>query len=243
LTPETRTRLGGVRAICFDLDNTLWDVGPVLLRAERILADWLRSRYPKIMERFSEHEFREHRLELLRSEPAMAHNLTWLRRESIARLAEVVGYDRAIAQDAFDHWHLARNDVSPYADVLPSLDRLRARFRLATLTNGNADLERIGLAHHFEVRLAAEFIGCAKPDARAYQTLADALALTPAEILFVGDEPAADVVGPRSFGMPTVWVNRSDVLWPSNLAPADASIRELGELVDLLAVETVNGAR
>jgi len=41
---------GGVRAICFDLDNTLWEIEPVLLRAERILADWLRTRYPRVTE-------------------------------------------------------------------------------------------------------------------------------------------------------------------------------------------------
>ncbi len=40
--------LRAVRAICFDLDNTLWDVEPVLARAERILSDWLEGRYPKI---------------------------------------------------------------------------------------------------------------------------------------------------------------------------------------------------
>ena len=43
-----------------------------------------------------------------------------------------------------------------------------ARFRLATLSNGNADLAVIGLAHHFEVTLNAGALGCAKPDPRAY---------------------------------------------------------------------------
>jgi putative hydrolase of the HAD superfamily len=207
-----RMYLGAVRAICFDLDNTLWEIEPVLLRAERILADWLRLRYPGIGERFFHEEVLAIRSALLRDEPHQAHDLTYLRRETLVRVARAAGYDaaaaRSIGHQAFDVWHAARNEVIPYEEVLPSLDRLKRRFRLATLTNGNADLGRIGLAHHFEVNLNAGALGYAKPDARAYAAVAEALTLKPAEILFVGDEPHADVLGPRAVGMQTVWVNR-----------------------------------
>lgn len=231
-----------IRAICFDLDNTLWETELVLVRAERILADWLKTRYPKVTARFSTAEMQHARLSLLREEPHNAHDLTYLRRESLARLAELAGYERRVGHEAFAFWHEARNRVEPFADVLPALESLKHHFRLATLTNGNADLERIGLAHHFEVRLAAEHIGCAKPDPRAYVRLADALTLPPAEILFVGDEPHADVVGPRAAGMQTVWVNRRRDAWPAELEPADLTIDGLDELVALLTPQSVNRA-
>ena len=80
----------------------------------------------------------------------------------------------------------------------------------------------------------AAALGCAKPDARSYAALANALTLKPAEILFVGDEPHADVVGPRAAGMQTVWVNRGEVVWPDALPAADASITDLTELEALL---------
>jgi len=227
-------KLKPVRAICFDLDNTLWDVEPVLLRAEGILADWLRSRYPKIPQRFSQAETLELRAALLREQPHQAHDFTFLRRETIARMAEAAGYERDMADQAFALWHAARNEVAPYVEVIPALEVLATRYRLATLSNGNADLEAIGLAHHFEVRLHAAALGCAKPDVRAYTALADALTLEPAEILFVGDEPHADVAGPRTAGMQTVWVNRAGVVWPDALPAADANIAGLDELVALL---------
>jgi putative hydrolase of the HAD superfamily len=226
-----------IRAICFDLDNTLWEIEPVLSRAERILADWLRSRYPRIPERFSPAQVQEVRAALLREQPHQAHDFSFLRRETIARLAETVGYDRDMAHEAFEHWHAARNLVEPYAEVLPVLGVLKSRFRLATLTNGNADLARIGFAHHFEVTLSAGALGCAKPDARVYEMLADALTLKPAEILFVGDEPHADVAGPRAVGMQTVWVNRGGAAWPAELPEADACITDLTGLVALLSVK------
>jgi len=227
--------LGAVSAICFDLDNTLWDVEPVLMRAERILADWLKLRYPRIPERFSTSDIVEMRASLLREQPQQAHDLSYLRRETIARLGQAVGYEREMAHEAFALWHAARNQLEPFADVIPALETLKRRYRLATLTNGNADLAVIGLAHHFEVNLNAGALGCAKPDARAYARLADALTLKPAEILFVGDEPHADVVGPRTAGMQTVWVNRGGVVWPDALPAADACITGLDGLVTLLS--------
>jgi FMN hydrolase / 5-amino-6-(5-phospho-D-ribitylamino)uracil phosphatase len=226
--------LGAVSAICFDLDNTLWDVEPVLMRAERILADWLQARYPRIPERFPAAEVFRMRAALLLDEPHQSHDLSYLRRETLARCAEAVGYERGVASEAFSVWHAARNQVEPFAEVVPALEKLKARFRLATLSNGNADLAVIGMAHHFEIMLNAGALGCAKPDPRAYEGLADALTLKPAEILFVGDEPHADVVGPRTAGMQTVWVNRGGVVWPDALPAANASITDLDGLVALL---------
>jgi FMN hydrolase / 5-amino-6-(5-phospho-D-ribitylamino)uracil phosphatase len=229
---------GSIRAICFDLDNTLWDVEPVLLRAERILADWLGHRYPKISTAFPPAEILKVRDALLGDRPDMAHDFTFLRLETFARIAAAVGYSRdtaaEFAREAFALWHAARNEVTPYVEVVPALGRLRKRYRLATLSNGNADLGRIGLAHHFEITLHAAALGCAKPDARSYAELAAALTLTPAEILFVGDEPHADVVGPRAAGMQTVWVNRGRIVWPDALAAPDACITDLTELEALL---------
>lgn len=229
---------GAVKAICFDLDNTLWEIEPVLARAERILADWLERRYPNIPAAFTPADVLRVREALVAERPDQAHDFTFLRRETLKRVAASVGFDAdtaaAIAHEAFALWHSARNEVTPYTEVVPALGRLRGRFRLATLSNGNADLARIGLAHHFDVMLHAATLGCAKPDARSYARLADALTLRPAEILFVGDEPHADVVGPRTAGMQTVWVNRGGVVWPGTLPAADASISDLTELEALL---------
>jgi putative hydrolase of the HAD superfamily len=228
---------GVIRAVCFDLDNTLWDIGPVLDRAEGILADWMRGRYPRIPERFTPADIRAARAALMREMPHQAHDLAFLSRENLARLAAAVGYERDMAQEAFDVWHAARNQCVPFDDVLPALEKLKPRYRLATLSNGNADLGKIGIAHHFEIRLHAAALGCAKPDARAYGALADALTLQPAEILFVGDEPQADIAGPRSVGMQTVWVNRSGHAWPAELPAADHVVADLHGLVTLLTRE------
>lgn len=224
----------GIRAICFDLDNTLWEIEPVLQRAEAILTDWLRGRYPRLAEAYSAGAMQVMREAVLAEAPDQAHDLTYLRREALARMAVAVGYDREIAHEAFAAWHAARNQCVPFDDVRPALDRLQCRYRLATLSNGNADLHCIGLARHFEITLHAASLGCAKPDARAYKALADALTLEPAQIVFVGDDPHADVIGPRAAGMKTVWMNRKALQWPAQLPAADAIVADLEGLAALL---------
>jgi 2-haloalkanoic acid dehalogenase type II len=229
--------MGAIRAICFDLDNTLWQIEPVLNRAERILADWLERRYPRIPLQFTPARMLEVRAALLAEQPHQGHDLSFLRRETLARCAALAGYERDIAHEAFAVWHAARNEVEPYREVVPALEELKNRFRLATLSNGNADLAVIGLAHHFEVSFSASALGYAKPDPRAYIAVAEALTLAPAEILFVGDEPHADVMGPRVVGMQTVWMNRTGVVWPDGLPKADASVTDLAGLAALLSTE------
>jgi putative hydrolase of the HAD superfamily len=182
-------------------------------------------------------DIRQARAALMLELPERAHDLTFLSVENLARLAEAVGYERDMSAEAFAVWHAARNQCVPFDDVIPSLEKLKPRYRLATLTNGNADLAKIGVAHHFDVSLHAGALGCAKPDARAYGALAQALTLEPAQILFVGDEPQHDVAGPRNAGMHTVWVNRGGREWPAGLDAADHVIADFHELVTLLTHE------
>jgi len=223
-----------IRALAFDLDNTLWDVEPVIERAERRLHDWLGAHYPRITETFSLEAMRTARYELARAEPAHAHDYTWVRVESLARHARACGYEAAVAEEAFEVFFAARNEVETFPDVRPALAQLRGRYALASLSNGNADLVRIGLADLFTVSLNARGIGCGKPDRRVFEALASALAMQPAEIAYVGDDPYLDVEGARAAGLHTIWMNRAAAAWPDTLARPDLVVRDCAELVSAL---------
>ena len=145
--------LSDVHAIAFDLDNTLWDVEPVLERAEERLAAWLRQHCPRIT--LSRAEMRAAREQLARREPHNAHDVSYLRISTLAAHAREYGYDEGIAAEAFEVFLAARNEVQIFPDVAPALARLRRRYPLASLSNGNADLARIGLEHVFAVSLNA----------------------------------------------------------------------------------------
>lgn len=232
--------LGGLRAVAFDLDNTLWDVGPVIVRAEQCLRAWLHEHCPRIAERVTIEEMRAARERLARSEPHNAHDFTYLRVTALAAHARECGYGEEMAERAFQVFFAARNELQPYADVQPALQRLRARYALASLSNGNADLELIGLAPFFSISLNARQIGVAKPHPSCFQRLAHDLRMGPRDILYVGDDPFLDVDAARTAGLRTAWMNRSHATWPPHLEPADLNVADCTELARLLAVDAVN---
>src|SRR5262245_35339526 len=127
-----------LRAVAFDLDNTLWDVDPVIVRAEELWMEWLRENCPRITERLSLEDMRAARWALAEREPHNAHDLTYLRIASLAQHARECGYDESIAEAAFEIFITARNELELFPDVCAGLERLRARYALATLSNGNA---------------------------------------------------------------------------------------------------------
>src|SRR5487761_191411 len=174
---------GDLRGVAFDLDNTLWDVGPVIVRAEQRLHAWLREHCPRITERVSLEEMRAAREQLARAEPHHAHDFTYLRITALAAHARECGYAEEVAERAFEVFFAARNELQPYADVHPALERLRTRYALGSLSNGNADLELIGLARLFSVSLNARQIGVAKPHRRCFEQLARGLHLEVRSIL------------------------------------------------------------
>ena len=224
--------LSDVRAIAFDLDNTLWDVEPVLERAEQRLAAWLQQHCPRMT--LSRAQMRAERELLAQREPHNAHDVTYLRVATLSAHARAHGYDEQLAEQAFEVFLAARNEVDIFPDVAPALARLRQRYALASLSNGNADLSRIGLGHLFSVSLNARQIGAAKPEPRCFAHLAQELRLPAAAIAYVGDDPQLDVAAARAAGLRTVWMNRRSLTWPQQLPAADLNVTDCAQLAAVL---------
>jgi FMN hydrolase / 5-amino-6-(5-phospho-D-ribitylamino)uracil phosphatase len=228
--------LDNVRAVAFDLDNTLWDIAPVIERAEARLHAWLHEHCPRIPESVSLADMRAAREALAREEPHNAHDFTYLRVTALARHARECGYEEEVAHRAFEVFFAARNELDLFADVRPALERLRTRYLLATFSNGNADLARVGLADFFVVSLNARQIGVGKPHPRCFERIAEELRVSLHEIVYVGDDPILDVEASRAAGLRSAWVNRFDQQWPATLAPADITVTNCTQLAELLGV-------
>ena len=226
--------LNDVRAVAFDLDNTLWDVEPVLARAEVRMLEWLHQHCPRIPEQVSLEDMRAAREELARAEPHNAHDVTYLRLTALERHARECGYQEDIAARAFEVFLAARCEVEILPDVRPGLARLQRCFTLASLSNGNAELGRIGLDCAFAVSLNARQIGAGKPDRRCFERLASELKLATRNVVYVGDDPWLDVAAARAAGCRSAWMNRRASPWPADLAPADLVVQDLSELAALL---------
>jgi putative hydrolase of the HAD superfamily len=226
--------LGAVRAICFDLDNTLWDVWPVIRRAEQAMYDYLVERYPKITAAHTVETMRAARERTAALYPQMQHDFTFLRLQTLRDHARECGYMETMAEEAFDVFIRARNEVELYEDVLPALALLKARYRLFTASNGNADLVKIGLSPYFERSLAARHIGALKPDPVIFHKVVEGTDLALHEVAYVGDDPHLDVEGARRAGMKAIWVNRTEAPWPESIEPPQMTVSSLTELVSRL---------
>jgi FMN hydrolase / 5-amino-6-(5-phospho-D-ribitylamino)uracil phosphatase len=219
------------RVISLDLDDTLWPVAPVIAAAEAALLDWLKARYPKAARGHSVDSMRAMRARLVAQFPEQSHDLTFLRRRALAAQFAAAGYAESLCDEALEVFLTARNRVEFYADVRPALERLRADYRLFAVSNGNADLHRCGIGDLFDGHVTAIAAGAAKPDARIFAALQEMAGVGAAEVLHVGDDPLADVVGARQAGMQAVWLNRDSRIWPAALAPPSRTISTLAEIM------------
>ncbi len=216
--------------LSFDLDDTLWPVGPVIAAAEAQLLCWLREHHPQTVSGHSSETLRELRAAVAERHPQHAHDLTFLRHRALKDLFGAAGMPESRADDALEVFLHARNRVEFYDDVRPALERLRTRYRLFALSNGNADLKRCGIADLFAGHVTARTAGAAKPDARIFARLAQLAQVEAAHILHIGDDPLLDVAGATRAGMQAAWLNREARAWPATLAPPPRTIRTLAEI-------------
>ena len=225
------------RVISLDLDDTLWPVGPVIATAEAELLSWLRLRHPRAVAGHDVDSMRLLRADVALRHPGRRHDMTFLRRQALAEQFARAGYGTAHdvaapeVAEAMEIFLAGRNRVELYADVRPALRRLRSRYRLFALSNGNADLKRCGIDELFDGHVTAEHAGAAKPDARIFSHLLRAAGVEPAEVLHIGDDPLADVVGASQAGMQSVWLNRDAKAWPQQFA---APLRTVSTLAEIL---------
>jgi FMN hydrolase / 5-amino-6-(5-phospho-D-ribitylamino)uracil phosphatase len=228
-----------IRAISLDLDDTLWPIWPVIERAEQALSVWLGEHAPMTAALFaSPHSLREIREYMhdvvLKKKPEMAHDLGAIRKESIRLALYRAGDDPLLAESAYQVFFAARNTVEYYEDALPALKLLSARYPLVALSNGNAQLDLVGIDRFFKAAVSAKSEGVAKPDVRIFQAAAAQAGVAADEVLHVGDDAALDVIGALDAGMQAVWLNRQDKLWPHDSQHPTLEIASLAELTALL---------
>jgi FMN hydrolase / 5-amino-6-(5-phospho-D-ribitylamino)uracil phosphatase len=196
------------RALTLDLDDTLWPIWPTIERAESVLHAWLGVHAPATAERFDRAALRSLRDAVAAESPHWLHDLSAIRAESLRRALLLAGDDPALSQAAFDVFFEARQEVVLYDDALAALERLARRYPLMALTNGNADLDRIGLASFFRGSVTARSLGVAKPDCRIFLHACAELGVEPAQVLHIGDDFELDVSGALNAGLQAVWLRR-----------------------------------
>ena len=227
--------MNNIRAITMDLDDTLWEIHPVIHRAERRLYEWLGEHYPRITDKFSRNAIIEQRKEIALEFPQQDHDYTFLRRTVLGRIGVAANYGEQFVDEAMEVFDAVRNDVVVFPEVRPALEELRNDYRLIAVTNGNSNLQKIGIDDLFHDVVTARNAGVAKPAPEIFDVAVRAGGAKAHQTLHVGDHPEIDVEGARAAGLRSVWVNRSGQRWPNEFAKPDGIVTHVGQLQSLLA--------
>jgi HAD superfamily hydrolase (TIGR01509 family) len=227
-----------IRVITFDLDNTLWDVEPALLRAEQAQQDWLKRHRPGAVEAYDHAGLWEFKKSVWKRHPHLLHNVSAIRIQMLYELQRAAGYDeqeaRSGAEQAFSVFLAERQQVELYAEALAVLEELASSYTLGALTNGNADVYKTDAADYFDFAFLAEEIGASKPHPDMFHAALQRTGADPHNVIHVGDDPEHDVAGANALGMHTVWMNSRNRSWPGG-PPADRVIANLRELPAAIA--------
>jgi len=231
--------IGAIRAITFDLDDTLWPFAPIALKIESALDAFFREYSPQTARMYPPERMNALRVRVWGEHPELAYDVHALRQLTILQALRDSDADPALLEGACEVFLRARNEVEFYPDALAALVRLGARMPMAAVTNGNADLGRIGLDHLFGFRLSACEFGAAKPEPGIFHAACEHLGYAPSEVLHVGDSIEADVLGAARAGLRTCWIRRSDMHaedaeWPHANERPDLEFSTLTGLADWL---------
>lgn len=227
-----------MKLITFDLDNTLWHTDPVIVKADHVQWQSIIALCPEAKTLYTASTLKQLAAQVANEKPELKHKLSRLRLETLYQFFIQCGFNKAQAeqysQQVFADFLHARNQVKLFPGALELLQNLQPNYQVIALSNGNADLTRIGLDSLFDAHFHAENVARPKPYKDMFVAALDHANVKPEQTLHIGDHPEQDIAAAQKMGFQTAWVNIIEQTWPSQFNKADHDISHLNQLSDLL---------
>jgi putative hydrolase of the HAD superfamily len=228
--------LSRIRAISFDLDDTLYNNMPYIYEAEKLLSTYINDSYP-IAATITKAQWKVIRITTLEEQPELVNDLGAMRSVVLSKGFILAGMDSDLIADAvsdcFDYFYHHRSNFEVSKPIRKVLKKLSKRLPIAAITNGNVNLQAIGIEKYFSCVVHASPIYPMKPSRAMFDYVADTLNIPAKNILHVGDDLDKDIKGSLDAGFQSAWlaVNR-----PMNMADEQVSLLphiQLNELKEL----------
>ena len=142
-------------------------------------------------------------------------------------------------RQAIESWMESWQMLSPFPEVTAALDRLKSRFKLVALSNGNPwfldHLVKNRIKYDFDAVLSVELVGAFKPHPGVYRRAARELDMEPDELIMVSSN-SFDVLGARTCGLRGAYVNRDHLPFEDtdDRYLPDVTVENFTELADEL---------
>jgi len=239
-------RLARVKVISFDGDMTLWDFRKVMRSALGHALEELQRRRPAAAATLTIERMIDIRHAVAAELKGRVTNLEEIRFQAFRRTLESIGAadDRLAAELNALYLRHRFEDIELYPDVLPLLMRLRPRYRLGLISNGNSYPERCGLKGIFSFVIFSQDIGAEKPDPAPFHAACRLAGCRPKELLHIGDSLETDIAGARGVGAVSAWLNREEQRMTGSLVPdfTITTLAELGKILDIVRGVSGRGA-
>lgn len=211
-----------IKAIIFDLDNTLID-------RQRAFKEMLIRKFTSL--------FNDEKLvnDMVKDVIEWDKNGTVERIVVFKKWAEKYNVTSITPEQLDKEWSNESGTVAfLYEDVKDTLIKLKEKYKLAILTNGNAFSQRrklntINIYDLLDYSLVSSEYIVKKPDKQIFEYTAKQLGLETYECIYVGDNYNIDILGSRNAGMTPIYVSRNDEIHEDV-----KSIKEIKELLDIL---------
>ncbi|MDO6594240.1 HAD family hydrolase [Neptuniibacter sp. 1_MG-2023] len=233
-----------IKCITFDLDDTLWAVDPVIKQANQTMFDWLAQYAPAFTRCYQLKDLAILRTAVLSEQPDIAHSVTQIRMAQLCFGLEKAGYSaqdvKLLTEQAFDVFLHARQQVSYFEHARETLLALKKQgYILGALSNGNADIHKVGLADVMDFQFKADDVGAMKPHPLMFEQMLAHTNLRPEQVIHIGDNPQHDIEGAEAAGLWTIWVNLKQDAHIPNASKEVNCLSEIVEKVEEIREEAV----
>lgn len=130
----------------------------------------------------------------------------------------------------------AIEQLRPFPEVPAALDRLRTRYRLVVLSNGDPDMLETAKQYHgiaFDRVISVAVANAFKPHHATYEKAAELIGVTREQVLFVANH-AFDCIGAKAAGMRTAFINRRRRPFGGSPHQPDLIAASMAELADMM---------
>lgn len=201
-------KLNPIQAMTFDLDDTLYENTSVIIEAERSLMQFMHKRYPATKQ-VNKTFWRSHQKNHLLTHPLLKNDMGELRRLSLESGFKALGLSgnelNSATTSCFEHFYFQRSNFTLNKDIHALLDTLSNKLPLVAITNGNVDIQQIGLDGYFSACFKADIHLPMKPDKAMFNAAQAHLNIPHGNILHVGDNLPKDIYGALKAGYQTAW--------------------------------------
>jgi len=216
-----------MKAIIFDLDNTLYDAEQYYLGAFREIAEYLSKSY-----NLPKQEIYKRLVNFWREKTSMYSHL-------FDNLLDFFNLGNEL-ENVIKLFNIYDGELKPYSDVISTLKELKKRnYKLGIITDGNVGRQKrkiksLGVVDFFDAIVFTKELDNPKPSEIPFQEAINKLKITPQRSFYVGDNPLIDFEGAKKIGMSTIRLLRGEFRSIPKNRHIDYEVKGIKELLEVV---------